>query len=436
MSYSEGEGNTVYRNHVFDTGEGVLTVVKPVMLEMSCSDDAGGSVVLMRQQYNPDTYPVKFSDQACRLPFVISYEVDGIQDPSQTSTYFQCNGCERGYFSPFMGADACQMCLPGTYQGTTGQTACLACSAGTVSGDAADQCTPCPPETYQAGNDCLACPTGKHTVLPSGGATECVACPPNTWSDSNAGCQLCPPWSSSRGGTGPLGCMCMGGLYLYQSPGAGQLSCMICPAGKYSSGTTNTCIACPPGTYNGGQAAAACTPCPPGTYGTADGFISASQCTPCPADKVCSDASTMEPCPTNTHSPPGSTSMRACVCDYGFDCTYTKAVKGKVLLPFPIEEFDEAKRQSFINAMAAAAGVSPDRIKIISVTKFTPSVSTREVGRRRGATRTQVQLRVTGAQELHDVENILTRFGFPRAVVKLSRDHHVNTRVKQRSGWF
>jgi hypothetical protein len=439
MSYSEGEANHLYRNHVFRTGEGELTVVKPVMLEMSCSDDAGNSVVLMRQQYDPGTYPVKFSDQACRVPFVISYEVDGYQDPLQTSTYFQCNGCRRGYFSPVLGADACQMCLPGTYQSATGQTGCVPCGAGNISGDAADHCTPCPPESYQVWNDCQACPAGKHTVNPGGGATECVACPPNTWSDANtdsAGCQRCPPWSTSPGGTGPLGCMCASGLYMYQSPGGDLFSCMMCAAGKYSSGKTNTCIVCPSGTYSEGQAAAACTPCPPGTYGTATGFTSASQCALCPANKVCPDPSTMEPCPVNTYSLPGATSMKSCVCNVGFDCTYTKAVKGKVVLPFAPEEFDDAKRQSFINAMAAAAGVSPDRIRIISVAKYMPSVGTREAGKRRGAARTQVQIRVTGAQDLRDVDKTLARFGFPRAMVKLSRDHHVYAHAARRRGWF
>jgi hypothetical protein len=49
--------------------------------------------------------------------------------------------------------------------------------------------------------------------------------------------------------------------------------------------------------------------------------------------------------------------MLSCECDYGFDCTYTKSVRGKVVLPVTPENFDENMRISFINAVAEAAGV-------------------------------------------------------------------------------
>ena len=72
---------------------------------------------------------------------------------------------------------------------------------------------------------------------------------------------------------------------------------------------------------------------------------------------VCSDATTMESCPINTHSVPGTTTMLACECDYGFDCTYTKSVKGKVVLPVSSSDF-ESMREHFINAIAEAAGIA------------------------------------------------------------------------------
>ena len=428
MSYSGDGAGKVYRNHVYPTGEGVLIVVKPVMLEISCSDSAGNSVVLMRRQYMPETYPVKFVDTSCRLPFVISYEVNGVQDPAETNTYFQCNRCGAGLYSDVQGSDACLPCLPGTYQNGTGASACASCGPGTISAaEGAVACEACPAERYQLGNDCQACPQGKHTPAGQTGATECVGCPPNTWSDpSSQGCQLCPAWSSSPGGTGPGGCACADGLYLYQA--GEKLSCMQCERGKYSASGTGGCVPCPVGTYGDRPAAGVCPLCPAGSYGTGSGLTSAAQCVQCPPNKVCAEPGVVESCPPNTHAPPGATSMLQCVCNDGFDCTYTKSVKGKVVLPFAPEDFDAAKRQSFINAIAAAAGVSPDRVKIISVAKYAAPVGLRDA--RRALARTQIQVRVAGALSLKGVDEALRRFGFPRAVVKtlVSWDHHVDAR--------
>jgi hypothetical protein len=431
MSYSVDEAGKVFRNHVYPTGEGQLIVVKPVMLEMSCSDSAGGSVVLLRQLYSPDTYPVRFMDRSCRLPFVISYEVNGRQDPAETNTYFECKRCGPGTYSDFPGSDACQQCPSGTYENGTGSTGCVACGPGTIStGEGAVECEACPAESYQLDNDCQACPVGKHTLDGQTGASECVGCPPNTWSDAvSRGCQLCPPWSSSPGGTGPAGCVCADGLYLVQA-GEDLLSCKQCPMGTYSDTATKGCVPCPVGTYGDRAATGVCTKCPTGTFGVTSGLTSADQCSRCPPNKVCAEPGVVESCPPNTHAPPGATSMLQCVCDDGFDCTYTKSVKGKVVLPFAPEEFDEAKRQSFINAIAAAAGVSPDRVRIISVARYAPPATGLREANRRSLARTQVQVRVAGALQLKGVNEALRRFGFPRMVGRalVSWDHHVDAK--------
>lgn len=208
-----------------------------------------------------------------------------------------------------------------------------------------------------------------------------------------------------------------------------MLSCMQCGVGTYSASSTGGCVPCPAGTYGDRAAMGVCTKCPAGTYGVGSGLTSAGQCLPCPVDKVCSEPGVVESCPPNTHAPAGATSMLQCVCDDGFDCTYTKSVKGKVLLPFAPEEFDAAKRLSFINAIAAAAGVSPDRVKIISISKVAPPTNgLREM--RRSPARTQVQVRVAGALQLKGVNEALRRFGFPRAIGRtmVSWDHHVDAR--------
>jgi hypothetical protein len=47
--------------------------------------------------------------------------------------------------------------------------------------------------------------------------------------------------------------------------------------------------------------------------------------------------------------------MLACECDFGFDCTYTKSVKGRVVLPVSSTDF-ETMRDHFIKAIAESAG--------------------------------------------------------------------------------
>jgi hypothetical protein len=71
--------------------------------------------------------------------------------------------------------------------------------------------------------------------------------------------------------------------------------------------------------------------------------------------------------------------------------------------------------------------VSPDRVRIISVTQFAGVRSMRH-----GGHKVQIQVRVTGALRLVGVDRALRRHGFPLAVVrtKVSRDHHVDARRK------
>lgn len=485
MSFSVDELGRKFMSHVFPTGKGELVVVKPVILTMTCAGQASWDSVT----YEPDTYPVNIVDVTCPLPFTIKYQVDTELNTSETSTYFQCKQCNVGMYSGVPGSDQCNMCLPGTYQDQQGGTICKTCPPGTISGDSMPQCDACPINSYQEGNDCQVCAAGEYTMAPA--ATACVQCPANTWSDAESGgCRQCPPWSVSAGGTGPMGCVCYEGLYMYNT--GGDLACMQCPKGKYSKGSSNICMLCPSGTYGDRTALGACLPCPqggvalpgstacsqctlpqiptndgsacqdcpkgmvcqmdgqvqtcpPGTYGAGTGFTSLDQCMQCPPNQICSDPATAEQCPPNTHSVPGATSMLQCECDYGFDCTYTKSIRGKVVLPVEPEQFDDSMRMAFIQAIADSAGVTPDRVRIISIEKVT-APSTRAVtrhGRRpnKGYTsRTQVLVRVVGAVSWSGVDKMLQKHGLPRSNVKtrMAWDHHVEARRRPRAagGWI
>ena len=79
------------------------------------------------------------------------------------------------------------------------------------------------------------------------------------------------------------------------------------------------------------------------------------------------------------------------------------------------------------------AGVSPDRVKIISVERVGGS-STRSVSRTRPSSglkmaRTQIHIRVAGALRLNNMDKVLRKYGFPRSSkTKIILDHHVEAR--------
>jgi hypothetical protein len=104
--------------------------------------------------------------------------------------------------------------------------------------------------------------------------------------------------------------------------------------------------------------------------------------------------------------------MVDCKCREGFDCTYTKSVKGQVVLPVPPEAFDETMKRNFILAIAAAAGVDPSRVRIISIAAAAPKAGTRELGQKRRL-RTEVRVRVVGASRIDRLDERLQQFGVP-----------------------
>jgi hypothetical protein len=404
MTYATDEGGRTYRVHTYADGKGLFIVMKAVMMEVTCTAaDGVGREVILRDWYEPDRYRIDVQDTACILPFRISYEVDGPPDAGETETFFQCRQCKPGFYSDVQGVDQCNWCLPGTYQNSTGTTACRQCQPGNISSAGMASCYPCPEDTYQVSNECRTCPAGKYSY---GGATACLSCPENTWKDPDMprgpGCQLCPPWSTSAGGSGAAGCRCAEGLYMYASPW--QVVCAQCPRGKYSSGSSNECAPCPVGTYSDTMATSSCTSCatreaapggatactqcvspyvpngnrsacqlcpggyvclpsgmillcPKGSYGGAKGLTSMEQCVPCPIGYACPDPDTVEPCPPNTYSLPGASNLKECMCRDGFDCTYTKSVKGKLVLPISVSEFTAAMQQELIKAIAESAGM-------------------------------------------------------------------------------
>ncbi len=99
-----------------------------------------------------------------------------------------------------------------------------------------------------------------------------------------------------------------------------------CPAGSYSTLNSSTCTKCPAGTYSPTTSAVsqdACIGCEAGSYSGASGASSSDTCMLCAVDEYSTvvggaSSAVCETCPTNSHSPAGSQSISACVCDPGY----------------------------------------------------------------------------------------------------------------------
>ena len=170
-----------------------------------------------------------------------------------------CHGeeCAPGK-SPGSG-DICVSCSAGTYKTSTGSAACTFCPSGKYSA-AVGQTS----ETT-----CSACQANSNSPAGSDAATDC-AC--------NAG------FTGTNGGTCAI---CVAGKY---KGGIGNLACLDCGVGKYSTATgqtaESTCIYCLAGKYSGAVAQTAESSC----------LV----------------------CPSNSHAPAGSGSASNCVCNAGF----------------------------------------------------------------------------------------------------------------------
>jgi hypothetical protein len=177
-------------------------------------------------------------------------------------------------------------------------------------------------------------------------------CGPGQFSDvpglaSPAQCQTCP-----------AGSLCPGGSNISQ-----------CAPGSYSAATglrsQGQCSACPKGHYCTGGAALSL--CPLGSYSLASSVTAATDCSRCLAGFYCPNTTVIVACPSNTNSPPGSSDLASCTCNAGYKCTVTKVVHAEITLPVTVQDF-EALRAAYILAVAAAAGVDPSQVVIVSVT--------------------------------------------------------------------
>ena len=473
-SYSVSATGDTYRTHTF-IGPGTMVVLADIQVILQC----GASTFVSSAAFPPGTYdvPSGFAGAAapglCQTQSVIFYKVNGAFDASQSTSYFTCSPCHTGQYKSMTGQGSCMDCAAGTYQNTVGATSCVPCPPASTSLPGQASCRTCSAGTYFVGNNtCAECDAGKYN--PYEGGVACQTCGEGLWSGpGSSACSTCPDFSWGKGGTDFLGCLAEPGLYMDTSFSVPV--CGLCFEGTYSTGGATACTNCLPGTYQDltqSSSCVACSPgwisqtpasttctqcqygyttasgqaecvecpltyycpptggvmqCPPGTHVDKAGLGSLDECLPCPADYVCTDYGIAQPCPANTHSPPGSTSMTACVCEVGFSCSYTKAMQASIYLPMTAAQF-AAQQAEFIRAVAAAAGVSPDRVIIDAVIPFTkPLGSRRGLARRKGPI-IRVVTAVKGYWTTRGLEEELYMRGLPMPLAQpvMKRHHFVS----------
>ena len=228
-------------------------------------------------------------------------------------------------------------------------------------------------------------------------------------------CQLCPAGSLCSGGANIT--TCAAGTYGLQTGLRAQGQCTACPAGYYCMGGTDQSL------------------CPLGSYSLATGLAVSTDCSRCPAGFYCTNTTIILGCPANTNSPAGSSDLGSCSCNAGYKCQVTKVVHAEVTLPVSVAEF-AALQQAYRLAVAAAAGVDPSQVVIVSVTSVSPSGNRRLLSDR---TFTEVHTSIYNSKHIASPHKALVtlnahlaRTGMQHAGVRVSLHSEVQkaTRVK------
>lgn len=226
----------------------------------------------------------------------------------------------------------CTICEPGTFCFQDNTTQCPAHSNSSYGAATIAECV-CLVGYYDVNNECLACPTGYYCLE---GTEATTACPDNSdspeYSSRLADCLCVPGYTGNSG----VGCVaCPAGAYKTL---AGPSTCTPCAQNTYStlSARASACDACPVNTVSpaGSDEAVDCVsapgfydngggvqPCPGGSFQELPGQ---NACELCAVGKfstatAAATAATCMPCPQNSSSLAGSSSVSACTCNSGYE---------------------------------------------------------------------------------------------------------------------
>ena len=238
--------------------------------------------------------------------------------PSAT-TASACTSCSTGQYCP-LGSTTNPQCLTGYYcpnatiqiqtplgfysaaDGATSTTACQPCSPY------ATQTVICPAGSTSDVSSCAQCNAGYF-----GNGRTCTLCPPNYWcfAGVNNGCPLqtnSPANSSSQNQ-----CQCNAG-FVGNGSMATTSPCAYCWAGFYCpGGNSNTSYTCPSNSTSppGSSSILQCM-CRPGFFGN-----NGTNCTLCTPNSYCASGK-LSNCSANSQSTAGSAVLSSCTCNPGF----------------------------------------------------------------------------------------------------------------------
>ena len=206
-------------------------------------------------------------------------------------------------------------------------------------------------------------------------------------------CSMCPSGSLCPGGSNIT--QCIQGTYSTSTGLREQGQCSICNQGYYCTG------------------GAAKHVCPLGSYSELTGVSAEADCPPCPSGYFCPNTTASIRCPANTMSATGSSDLGQCLCAPGYSCIIVMVVHAEIILPITRAEFTSEMQQRYIMAIALAAGVSVEKVRIVSISETVTGNRRRLLGL--GANAVEVHTSIYDSQKgsVDDLNAHLRRHGLP-----------------------
>jgi hypothetical protein len=206
-------------------------------------------------------------------------------------------------------------------------------------------------------------------------------------------CSLCPMGSLCPGGSNITECQV--GTYSVSTGLREQGQCTVCPAGYYCVG------------------GAARQMCPLGSYSLLLGVGAVADCAQCPSGFFCPNTTGKEQCPANTMSSASSSDLGECLCAPGYSCMMAMVVHVEIRLLIVRSAFTAEMQERYIAAIAMAAGVAVDKVRIVSISDVTIGGGRRLLGSNANAVEVHTSIYESRREGVPDLNAHLLRHGLP-----------------------
>ena len=206
-------------------------------------------------------------------------------------------------------------------------------------------------------------------------------------------CSLCPVGSLCPGSSNIT--QCVVGTYSESTGLREQGQCTVCPAGYYCTG------------------GAALQMCPLGSYSLLTGVGAVADCAQCPSSFFCPNTTGKVQCPANTLSSAGSSDLGECLCAPGYSCMMVMVVHAEIRLLILRTDFTAEMQARYIAAIAMAAGVSIDKVRIVSISDVTIGAGRRLLDIGANAVEVHTSIYDSRREGVADLNAHLQRNGLP-----------------------